>query len=74
MSDSTVIALRVEKKIADWIRSWAKAENRTIANFMTNLVNRELRLREGQTVSLEALQHQLERIELKLERLIDQKE
>lgn len=66
MSDSTVIALRVEKKIADWIRSWAKAENRTIANFMTNLVNRELRLREGQTVSLEALQHQLERIELKL--------
>ena len=73
MSDSKVIALRVEKKIADWIRSWAKAENRTIANFMTNLVNRELRLREGQTVSLEALQHQLERIELKLERLIDQK-
>lgn len=74
MSDSTVIALRVEKHIGDLIRNWAKAENRTIANFMTNLVNREFNLRDGKVVSLELLKVQLDRVEQKVDQLKSQKQ
>lgn len=78
MNDSTVIALRVEKRIGDLIRSWAKAENRTIANFMTNLVNREFSLRHGKAISLESLDAKLDakldRLEQKIDQLKSQKQ
>lgn len=69
MSDSTIISLRVEKEIGDLIRGWAKAENRTIANFMTNLVNREFSLREGQVVSLESLSLRVDQIKDQIDRI-----
>jgi hypothetical protein len=70
---NAIVSFRMEEALGIALRAWAKAENRTLSNFMTNLINREMQRRDGKVVSLESLDIHLDQIEESIEQLKVQK-
>lgn len=73
LKSSSVVSFRMDKDLVMAVRGLAKTEHRTLANFMTNLINREMQRREGKEVSLESMDIRLEKIENSIEQLKTQK-